>query len=141
MSAALIAPFWLLKYGLGLPVLSVEWQQAIGGSITINWTEAVRVMAGEVLFSAYDSTRAFLGSGYGPAWVVLLVLLVVNVKRLLVRANWVPFVFLLLGLATVFFSIALIPDFASSVERYLLHIFPLAYLWILSNLPNSKRLG
>ena len=137
----LLAPYILLKYGLGLPVWSVEWQQAMGGQGMLNIVDGLKVMAREVLFSSYDSTRAFLGSGYGPVWVVLIVLFGVNIKRVFSRANWVPFVFVLIGIVMVLLSISFITDFAGSVERYLLHIFPLAYLWILSSLPNSKRLG
>ncbi|MGM0365801.1 MAG: hypothetical protein ACQEP5_04635 [Actinomycetota bacterium] len=140
----LVSPWYLIAYGLKLPLLSLEWQQflAQGQAAGIpGLASALRASASQLFFSAYDSTRAFLGSGYGPAWVVLFVLFWVNIKRMFTRANWVPFVFICFGMASVFLSMVFIGDFTGSVERYLLHVFPLAYLWILSNIPNSKRLG
>jgi len=140
----LIVPWYLIRYGLNLPLLSLEWREFLGqgpAADTPGLTGAARVMVSQLLFSAYDSTRAFLGSGYGPAWIVLFVLFWVNLKRMFAGANWVPFVFICLGVVSVFVSIMLIGDFAGSVERYLLHVFPLSYLWILSSIPSSKKLG
>ena len=143
VAALLLAPWLLISYGLGLGLLSLEWQQLVGGEAAYmpGIAQALRVMASQVLFSAYDSTRAFLGSAYGPVFLVLFVLFWVSIKRLFSRANWVPFIFICFGIISVFVSMVYIGDFEGSVERYLLHIFPLSYLWILSNIPNIKKVG
>ncbi len=140
----LLTPWILTAYALDLPLLSLEWQQLLvqpEAAAVPGFGAAWTIMARQLFFSAYDSTRAFLGSGYGPAFVVLFVLFWASIKKLFVRANWLPFVFIMFGVLSVFVSVAYIGDFATSVERYLLHIFPLSYLWILSNMPNSKTLG
>ncbi len=143
LALLLLAPWLLIAYALGLPLLSLEWQQLLvtGPGHIPGLASAARVIASQVLFSAYDSTRAFLGSAYGPAFLILFVLFWASIKKLFARVNWLPFVFICFGALSVFVSMAYIGDFAASAERYLLHIFPLAYLWILSNIPNSRTLG
>ncbi|MFO7929340.1 MAG: hypothetical protein R6U35_06715 [Candidatus Humimicrobiaceae bacterium] len=140
----LIIPWYLLKFGLGIPALPIEWSSFIagGGDIvgSFNSFRAASALVKEFIFSAYDSPRAFLGSFYGPAWIILFILFFVNIKRLFSRNNWIPFIFILFGMLTVFVSIGFVSDFEGSIDRYLLHFFPLTYLWILSNLPNSKKL-
>jgi hypothetical protein len=86
-----------------------------------------------VLLSVYDSTRAVFGSFYGPIWILLLVALLLGLKSHFKEYGWIFFIFLITGMASIFFSLASIEDFANSTERYILHLFPLAYYWIMAN--------
>ena len=86
---------------------------------------------GEFLFSKFDSARAFLGSSYGIAWIVLAAMAAFNLKKLFKAFNWIFFVFLSAGFLALFISLGFIPEFAWSTERYMLHLFPLAYFWII----------
>ena len=87
----------------------------------------------QFLLSVYDSTRAVLGSFYGPIWVLMLVALLFNLKRHFKGFNWIFFAFICLGMAGIFLSLASIEDFANSTERYILHLFPVTYYWVMTN--------
>jgi hypothetical protein len=141
ISVALLLPWFLLKYKLGLPLLSSEWlevykyQDLTGGTaVVFNAGGSLSAIVSEFLFSSFDSTRAFLGSAYGPIWIILLFFFIVNIGRLFNEGKWVFFVFVIFGLLSVFISLGFVEDFIWSVDRYLLHIFPLAYFWIISNM-------
>jgi len=141
ISIALLLPWFLLKNKLGLPLLSSEWlevykyQDLTGGTaVVFNAGGSLSAIVSEFLFSSFDSTRAFLGSAYGPIWVILLFFFIVNIGRLFNGRKWVFFVFVIFGLLSVFISLGFVEDFIWSVDRYLLHIFPLAYFWIISNM-------
>jgi len=141
ISIALLLPWFLLKHKLGLPLLSSEWLEVYKGQGLTGGTAAafnaggsLLAIVSEFLFSSFDSTRAFLGSAYGPIWIILLFFFIVNIGRLFNGRKWVFFVFAIFGLLSVFISLGFVEDFIWSVDRYLLHIFPLAYFWIISNM-------
>ena len=141
ISIALLLPWFLLKHKLGLPLLSSEWLEVYKGqdligdtAVVFNAGGSLSAIVSEFLFSSFDSTRAFLGSAYGPIWIILLFLFIVNIGRLFNERKWVFFVFVIFGLLSVFASLGFVEDFIWSVDRYLLHIFPLAYFWIISNM-------
>jgi hypothetical protein len=96
-----------------------------------SFKNAAGAYLGEFLFSKFDSARAFLGSSYGIAWIVLAIIAVLNFKKLFKSYNWIFFVFLSAGFIALFISLGFIPEFAWSTERYMLHLFPLAYFWIM----------
>ena len=132
-----MAPWYFLKIKLNLPFLSTEWHEFIGsnfGNIDISgvW-EAFRAIGSQIVFSLYDSTRAVFASFYGPVWILLLIALFFNFKQHFRNFSWIFFVFLSFGFISIFVSLAAVPDFASSTERYILHLFPTAYYWIMSN--------
>ena len=141
VSVALLLPWFLLKHKLGLPLLSSEWLEVYKGqdligdtAVVFNAGKSLQAIVSEFLFSSFDSTRAFLGSAYGPIWIILLFFFIVNIGRLFNERKWVFFVFVIFGLLSVFISLGFVEDFIWSVDRYLLHIFPLAYFWIISNM-------
>jgi hypothetical protein len=107
----------------------------VGGSSEISslfsLKNAYGAFLGEFLFSKFDSARAFLGSSYGIAWVILAAMAVFNFKKLFKAFNWIFFIFLSAGFTALFIALGFIPEFAWSTERYLLHLFPLAYFWIM----------
>ncbi len=96
-----------------------------------DFKNALGAFLGEFLFSKFDSARAFLGSSYGISWIVLAVLAVFNLKKLFKAFNWIFFVFLTAGFIALFVSLGFIAEFAWSTERYMLHLFPLAYFWVM----------
>jgi hypothetical protein len=114
-------PWYLLKLKLGLPVISIEWKIFLGGdvagTISLDFGRAAAVMGWQFLLSVYDSTRAVLGSFYGPIWVLLLVAMLFSLKRHFREYNWIFFVFIAAGMLSIFISLASVPDFANSTER------------------------
>jgi len=139
----LITPWALLMHKLNLNIFSVEWMGLFsrGGSIfsKFDLSGAIGGFLGEFLYSIFDSIGVFFGSGYGAVWFILFILFFINIKKLFLRSGWIPFIFLLFGFGIVFISIGLIEDFKWSLDRYILHLFPLSYLWILSNLPLNHQ--
>jgi hypothetical protein len=131
-----LVPWYALKLKLGLPAISLEWQVFLeggAGAMAPDFGRAAAVMGLQLLTSAYDSTRAVLGSFYGPVWILMGLAMLFSLKRHFVRYNWIFFVFIFTGMASIFISVASIPEFANSTERYILHLFPLAYYWIMTN--------
>ena len=63
----------------------------------------------------------------------MLVAMLFSFKRHFKDFGWIFFIFLSAGMVSIFISLALVSDFANSAERYILHLFPLAYYWIMSN--------
>lgn len=132
-----MVPWYLLKLKLGLPFLSTEWSvfvnEGIAGMGAAGPREAATVLGLQLLLSVYDSTRAIFGSFYGPVWILMLVAMLFSLKRHFKDFGWIFFIFLSAGMAAIFISLASVSDFANSAERYILHLFPLAYYWIMSN--------
>ena len=132
-----LAPWYFLKIKLGLPFLSTEWHEFISlsfGQIGIAGIgEAARAIGSQIILSLYDSTRAVFGSFYGPIWILLLIAMFFNLKSHFRNFSWIFFVFLSFGFISIFVSLASVPDFINSTERYILHLFPTAYYWIMSN--------
>jgi hypothetical protein len=139
LSFLLMLPWIILKIRLNIPVFSTEWvpvlQNGITGSNAFNIAEASGSLSSELLFSSFDSIRAFLGSSYGVMWIILLFIFIFNVKKLVLEFKWIFFIFIIFGFITLFFSLGLVEDFNWSTDRYILHILPLTYLWIFYNLP------
>jgi hypothetical protein len=144
LSFLLMLPWIILKVRLNIPVFSTEWvpilqngitSSKITGSNAFNIAGASGSLSSELLFSSFDSTRAFLGSSYGVVWIILFFLFILNVKKLILEFKWIFFIFIIFGFITLFFSLGLVEDFNWSTDRYVLHILPLTYLWIFYNLP------
>ena len=132
-----LAPWYFLKIKLGLPFLSTEWHEFISSSFghidITGLREAARAIGSQIILSLYDSTRAVFGSFYGPVWILLLIAMFFNLKSHFRNFSWIFFVFLSFGFISIFISLASVPDFINSTERYVLHLFPTAYYWIMSN--------
>ncbi len=109
-------------------------------SSLFSFKNASGAFLGEFLFSKFDSARAFLGSSYGIAWIALAVMAVFNFKKLFKAFNWIFLVFLSAGFIALFISLGFIAEFAWSTERYMLHLFPLAYFWIMRSYLSSTIL-
>jgi len=127
-----LTPWYLLKLRLGIPAISAEWEIFLGKG-SMDFGRAAAVMGRQFLLSVYDSTRAVLGSFYGPVWVLMLIALLLRLKQHFRDYNWIFFVFIAAGMVSIFVSLAAIPDFANSAERYILHIFPVTYYWVITN--------
>ena len=132
-----LTPWYLLKLKLGLPAASPEWQLFLDG-ITSGQTwldpgRAAAVMGWQFLLSVYDSTRAVLGSFYGPIWVLMLAAVFFRLRQHFREYNWIFPIFITTGMASIFISLAAVPDFANSTERYILHLFPVTYYWVMTN--------
>ncbi len=136
-------PWHALKKMLGLGFASNEWAELLSSGPAqeqaFDFAHASVAMASQLFFSAYDSARAFLGSCYGIIWAVLLILLIINIKKTFTGSNLVFPAFIIPGFIALFLSLGLIAEFAWSTERYMLHLFPLTYFWILYNLPLFKK--
>jgi dolichyl-phosphate-mannose-protein mannosyltransferase len=133
-----LIPWYLLKIKLGLPMLSIEWSSLISADIAglagmPGIKEAYSVLGSQLILSIYDSTRAVFGSFYGPIWILMLIAMLFSFKSHFKDYGWIFFIFLFTGMVSIFISLALISDFANSTERYILHLFPTAYYWIMSN--------
>jgi len=142
-SLLLMAVWIVLMYKLNIRFLSREWlpvltggqQNNIFGQGIFSFSQALKALFSELIFSAFDSTRAYLGSSYGVLWGVLLIFFVLNIKKLFKNFNWIFFVFIAAGFIVLFLSLGAIVDFTWSTDRYVLHLLPLTYFWILYNLP------
>jgi len=140
----LLMTVWIvLKYKLNIQFLSREWlpvlaggqQNNIFGQGIFSFSQALKALFSELIFSAFDSTRAYLGSSYGVLWGVLFIFFVLNIKKLFKNFNWIFFVFIAAGFMVLFLSLGAVVDFTWSTDRYVLHLLPLTYFWILYNLP------
>ena len=140
----LLMTVWIvLKYKLNIQFLSREWlpvltggqQNNIFGQEIFSFSQALKALFSELIFSAFDSTRAYLGSSYGVLWGVLFIFFVLNIKKLFKNFNWIFFVFIAAGFMVLFLSLGAVVDFIWSTDRYVLHLLPLTYFWILYNLP------
>ena len=143
LSLLLMAVWIVLMYKLNIRFLSREWlpvltggqQNNILGQEIFSFSQALKALFSELIFSAFDSTRAYLGSSYGILWGVLFIFFILNIKKLFKNFNWIFFVFIAAGFMVLFFSLGAIVDFTWSTDRYVLHLLPLTYFWILYNLP------
>ncbi|MCD4670406.1 MAG: hypothetical protein K8S14_08165, partial [Actinomycetia bacterium] len=135
--AIFLIPWYLLKIKLGLPFISTEWRDFISGGIAgiriSGFREAASILGSQLILSIYDSTRAVFGSFYGPVWILMAAAMFLSFKKHFRDFGWIFFIFLFAGFASIFISLALIDDFANSTERYILHLLPAAYYWIMSN--------
>ncbi|MCL5071732.1 MAG: hypothetical protein M1308_12690 [Actinobacteria bacterium] len=142
-SLLLMAVWIILKHKLNIRFLSNEWlpvlnggqQNNIFGQGIFSFGQALKALFSELIFSAFDSTRAYLGSSYGVIWGVLFIFFIFNVKKLFKNFNWIFFAFIAAGFIVLLLSLGAIADFTWSTDRYVLHLFPLTYFWILYNLP------
>jgi hypothetical protein len=56
-----------------------------------------------------------------------------SIKRHFREYNWIFFIFIAAGMLSIFISLASVPEFANSTERYILHLFPVTYYWVMTN--------
>ncbi|MBM3705816.1 MAG: hypothetical protein FJW66_04745 [Actinobacteria bacterium] len=146
-SVFLMIPWILLRDRLNLSTLSTEWSELLSNAVNkgselaeiFSFKNAFAALFGELAYSAYDSTRAFFGSFYGIIWVVMLIFLLLNFKRMFTGGNWVFALFIISGFTVLFFSLGFIEEFIWSTDRYVLQLFCLTYFWIFYNLPLFDR--
>ena len=139
-------PWYLLKLKLHLPFSSIEWQKALESNINMEFiSDGIKRASGafltEILFSSFDSTKAFFNSLYGPILIILLILFFVTIKKAFTNGGMVFFIFTAMVILTSFVSIIFVPQFEGSVERYILPAFPLCYYWILTNTFKMKPIN
>jgi hypothetical protein len=136
--AIIYLPWSLLKLKLHLPFAGSEWQKALESNINMEFiSDGIKRTSGafltEILFSSFDSTKAFFNSLYGPVLIILLIMFFITVKKAFTNGGMVFFIFTAMVILTSFISIIFVPQFAGSIERYILPAFPLCYYWILTN--------
>jgi hypothetical protein len=136
--AVIYLPWYLFKLKLHLSFASSEWQKALGSNINMEFISggikrASGAFLNEILFSSFDSTKAFLSSIYGPVLIILLILFFVTIKKAFTNGGLVFFLFTAMVILTSFISIIFVPQFEGSVERYILPAFPICFYWILTN--------
>lgn len=133
-SLLLMSAWMFLKYRLNIGFLSEEWQGIFTTGV-FSFSQAFKALFSELVFSAFDSTRAYLGSSFGVLWMILFILFVLNIKKMFKDFRWVFFIFIAAGFVSLLFSLGAITDFTWSTDRYVLHLLPLTYFWILYSLP------
>lgn len=134
---ALILPWslyrtWLGLGGetLGLAVLQFDWQTTLRLALT--------VMSEQLLFSYANSAWGLLGGGYGILWWVCGIAMIIGAVR---RRNDPLFWFLallVLGGIAFYFGIYLLRPYLS-IDRYILHIAPLAILAAARSISNGDN--
>ena len=130
-------PWFITKTLLKLPLASLEWQAVMGEKFSLQmfsegFKRAFFAFITEFVYSPYDSTRAFLGSSYGPVLLILFIILIAVLKKAFTNGGFVFFLFTTLIFAGTFLSIIFIRDFEGSIERYILPGFFLSFYWVLS---------
>lgn len=131
-------PWLLTKAILKLSLTSLEWQTVFKGKFTFllffeGIKRALSAFITEFVYSSYDSTRAFLGSSYGPVLLILLIILIAIGKKAFTNGGFVFFIFTVLVYTGSFISIIFVKEFEGSIERYIMPGFFLSFYWILSS--------
>ncbi|MDD3521144.1 MAG: hypothetical protein PHU65_07940 [Actinomycetota bacterium] len=131
-------PWFITKTMLNLSFTGIEWQKAINNGINYSmfaegFKRALSAFTVEIIYSSYDSTRAFLGSSYGPVLIILLILFIMTIRKAFTNGGLVFFLFTCLVFISSFISIIFIREFEGSIERYILPGFFLSFYWIFSN--------
>ena len=124
-----IAPWLLLKSKLNLGILSVDWN-GFKNSITFykeNFINSISGLFNEFLFSKYDSTTGFFKSSYSIYWIIIILTFSIFPKKVFGKENRVILSIIVFSLIIYLIGSSLVPDFLTSMERYLLHIFPISF--------------
>jgi len=124
-----IAPWLLLKSKLNLGILSVDWG-GFKNSITFykeNFIKSISGLFNEFLFSKYDSTTGFFESSYSIYWIIIILTFFIFPKKVFGKENRVILSIIIFSLIIYLIGSSLVPDFLTSLERYLLHIFPISF--------------
>lgn len=128
------APWLLLKSKLNLGILSVDWG-GFKNSITFykeNFINSISGLFNEFLFSKYDSTTGFFKSSYSIYWIIIILTFIFYPKKVIDKENRAILSIIILSLIIYLIGSSLVPDFLTSMERYLLHIFPMSFLLAVS---------
>jgi len=143
-----ITPWLIIKFKLDLKIISIDW---IGfqNSITFfkeNFMNSIIGLLNEFLFSKYDSTNSFFKSSYSIYWIIIIFTFVIFPEKVFVKENGVILSIIIFSIVIYLIGSSLVPDFLTSIERYLLHIFPISFLLAVSILseklqPFMKRLN
>jgi len=123
------APWLLLKSKLNLGILSIDWN-GFKNSITFykeNFINSISGLFNEFLFSKYDSTTGFFKSSYSIYWIIIILVFILFYKEVFRKENIVILSTITFSLIIYLIGSSLIPDFLTSMERYLLHIFPISF--------------
>ena len=127
-------PWLLLKSKLNLSILSIDWD-GFENSITFykeNFINSISGLFNEFLFSKYDSTTGFFKSDYSIYWIIIFIVFILFYKEVFRKENIVILSTITFSLIIYLIGSSLIPEFLTSIERYLLHIFPLSFFLVIS---------
>ena len=122
-------PWLLLKSKLNLSILSIDWD-GFENSITFykeNFINSISGLFNEFLFSKYDSTTGFFKSSYSIYWIIIILTFFTFPKKVFGKENRVILSIIIFSLILYLIGSSLVPDFLTSLERYLLHIFPISF--------------
>ncbi len=131
-----ITPWLLLKSKLNLGILSVDWGD-FKNSITFykeNFINSIFGLLNEFLFSKYDSTTGFFISSYSIYWIIIILTFFTFPKKVFGKENRVILSIIIFSLIIYLIGSSLVPDFLTSIERYLLHIFPISFYLAVSSI-------
>lgn len=135
------APWLLLKSKLNLGILSVDWG-GFKNSITFykeNFINSISGLFNEFLFSKYDSTTGFFKSSYSIYWIIIILTFIFYPKKVTDKENRAILSIIIFSLIIYLIGSSLVPDFLTSMERYLLHIFPMSFLLAVSILSEKLQ--
>jgi 4-amino-4-deoxy-L-arabinose transferase-like glycosyltransferase len=115
-------PIYAASLGIGSPELNLALWQAAGANPL---REGALTIVEELIFSHNNSAWGLLGGGFGALWLISLGALALNWRRLRHDPLLALLVLTVLGGIVFYLIIYALRPYAS-VERYLLHLAPLA---------------
>ena len=129
-----IIPWVLIKFKLNLDILSIDW---VGFQDSIiffkeNFRSSISGLISEFLFSKYDSTNSFFKSSYSIYWIIVVLACIFYPKKVIDKENRIMLYVIIFTAIVYLIGSSLIPDFLTSIERYLLHIFPISFFLAVS---------
>ncbi len=117
-----ITPWLFIKSKLNLGILSIDWT-----GFKENFRNSINGLVNEFIFSKYDSTNSFFKSSYSIYWIIIIIAYILHPKKVFSKENSILLCVIIFTVIVYIAGSSLIPDFLTSMERYLLHIFPISF--------------
>lgn len=129
-----ITPWLLIKSKLNLDILSIDWAGFQNSIIYFkeNFRSSVAGLINEFILSKYDSTNSFFKSSYSIYWIIIILVFIFYPKKVIDKENRTMLSVIIFTVIVYLIGSSLIPDFLTSMERYLLHIFPISFFLAVS---------
>lgn len=131
-----ITPWVIIKSKLDLKTFSIDWVGFQNSFIFLkeNLKSSIIGLLNEFLFSKYDSTTGFFKSSYSIYWIVIILTFVIHPKKVICEENIMMLLIIIFLVIVYLIGSSLILDFLTSMERYLLHIFPISFFLAVSSI-------
>jgi hypothetical protein len=129
-----ITPWLLIKSKLNLDILGIDWACFQNSIIYFkeNFRSSVAGLINEFILSKYDSTNSFFKSSYSIYWIIIILVFIFYPKKVIDKENRIMLSVIIFTVIVYLIGSSLIPDFLTSMERYLLHIFPISFFLAVS---------